>query len=319
MKKTTRALALALLTVLLVASCASLIACSGAKDALEGYQLPLTLVKDDFTLPREIGEGVKVKWKSDNDAIKIVTRRGEDYLAKVTLGETVQKVTLTVSATGAGSKDFNVNVQALNASLFATEYVFPQEGLEVSKDFELEQKFDNRGKTATIKWSVDEDFQKYISVQNNSKCVVSVPAETTRVEIRGTFTYNGKDSDKPFSFFVSQPKSEREEINHWYNNASYTMNVSGYVTGIGTPYDTGYSNATFYMIDDNMTAGYYLYRSKSNSPDDGANLKVVGDRATFTVPAGVVKKWSYFAIVRNFDESEVVVDVPAEGRVNIDD
>ena len=281
MKKTNRALAFVLLTVLLVASVATLVSCGGAKDAIEGYQLSITTVKDDFTLPREIGEGVKVNWKSDNDAIKIIKRRGEDYLAQVTLADTVQQVKLTVSATGGGSKDFVVTVQALNAMLFANEYVFPQEGLEVSQDFDLAQDCENRGKKATITWSVDEKYQQYISVENNSKCVVSVPADTTKVELKGTFKYNGGEATKPFTFYVAQPKDHREEVDYWYNNASFTMNVSGYVTGIATPYDSSYSNATFYIVDDDMCAGYYLYRSKSASATDGENLKV-GAHVTVT-------------------------------------
>lgn len=282
MKKTNRALALAVLIALLVTSLVTLVACGAAKDALEGYQLPVTSVKDDFVLPRVIGENTKVKWKSDNDAIEIVKRRGEDYLAKVTLGDTTQKVTLSVSATGAGSKDFTVNVQALNAMLMANEYVFPQEGLEVSQAFDLEQTFENRGKTATITWSVDEKYKDVISVSaDNAKCLVDVPAETTRVEINGTFSYNNAEATKPFTFYVSQPKSPREEINHWYNNSSYTINVSGYVTGIATPYDSSYSNATFYMVSDDMVAGYYLYRAKSNSAADGDALKV-GAHVTVT-------------------------------------
>ena len=55
---------------------------------------------------------------------------------------------------------------------------------------------------------------------------------------------------------------------------------------------------------------------------EGANLKVNGNRATFTVPAGTVKQWKYFAIVKDFNTVEVedpkqdtgnVTDDPADG------
>ena len=281
MKKTNRAIALAVLLVMLATSVIALAACSGAKDALEGYQLAITSVKEDFTLPRKIGDNVSVKWKSDNDAIKIVKRAKQDYLAQVTLGDTVQKVTLTASAGGA-TKDFQVNVQALNAMFFANEYKLPQEGMEVSESFALEQTFETRGKTATITWNVADQFKSVISVSaDNATCNVTLPAETTMVEIEGTFSYNNKTATKPFAFYVSQPKSEREEINHWYNNGSYTINTSGYVTGIATPYDSVFGNATFYIVADNMESAYYLYRSKASSAADGGALKV-GAHVTVT-------------------------------------
>ena len=279
MKKTNRAIALAVLIALLVTSLVTLVACGGAKDALEGYQLSVTSVKDDFVLPRVIGEKTKVKWKSDNDAIEIVKRRGEDYLAKVTLGDTTQKVTLTVSASGAGSKDFTVNVQALNAMLMANEYAFPQEGLEVSESFDLDQTFENRGKTANITWSVDDQYKDYINVVE-TKCVVTVPPETTKVEIKGTFSYNNSEATKPFTFYVAQPKTHREEVNDWYARTNVTMGISGYVTGIASEFAEKYTNMSLYIVDDDFCSGYYLYQTGCSAAD-AADLKI-GSHVTVT-------------------------------------
>lgn len=44
---------------------------------------------------------------------------------------------------------------------------------------------------------------------------------------------------------------------------------------------------------------------------EGANLKVNGARATFTVPAETVRQWKYFAIVKSFNTVEV--EDPKEG------
>ena len=44
---------------------------------------------------------------------------------------------------------------------------------------------------------------------------------------------------------------------------------------------------------------------------EGANLKVNGARATFTVPAETVRQWKYFAIVKSFNT--VDVEVPGQG------
>lgn len=50
---------------------------------------------------------------------------------------------------------------------------------------------------------------------------------------------------------------------------------------------------------------------------EGANLVVNGDRARFSATAGTVRKWTYFAIVKNTDS--VNVNVPQEAPGTTDD
>lgn len=50
---------------------------------------------------------------------------------------------------------------------------------------------------------------------------------------------------------------------------------------------------------------------------EGANLKVSGDRVTFTADAETINKWHYFAVVDNFEA--VPVDTPTEAGDNTED
>lgn len=315
MKKTTKVLSLLLLTVLLASCCVSLIACSGAKDALAAYipSFANKTVKSDFTLPRTIGDNVKVSWKSDNPAIEVVKRNGEDYLAKVTLADTVQKVTLTVSASGAGSKDFTVNVQAINSVLFATQYIFPQDNLEVYADFALETSTEYNGKTATISWSVPDAYKEWLSIESNGTvCHVVNPAELTKVEITATFTYNGSSTSMDYTMYVTQPKSHRETVNGWYADSNVSIEISGYVVGIATAYSDSYNNVSMYVVDDDMCSGYYLFRSKGSASDGAAlapGVHVTISNATST---------DYNGLWETTNSSTFVVDsdIPAK---NIDE
>ena len=49
---------------------------------------------------------------------------------------------------------------------------------------------------------------------------------------------------------------------------------------------------------------------------EGANLQVSGNRVTFTVKAGVIRQWKYFAIVVRDKFNTVDVENPAEGTDN---
>lgn len=284
MNKTKKLICLAVLTVLLLSSVIALAACGGnAKETIESYMPSFSgkSVKDDFELPRTIGDNVKVSWKSSNpDAIEVVTRgKNETYLAKVKLGDTVQAVTLTVSAGGA-SKDFTVNVQALNATLIASEYEFKYNRAEVSEDFDLPATAEVRGVTAQITWSVDPKYSEYIEVKDG-RCVITLPSETTKVEINATFSYNNTTATMPYTFYVAQPKSHRESVNAWYQSANVTLaEVRGYVVGIATAYSDSFNNISMYIVDEDMCSGYYLYRCKG-SAEDAAKL-AVGVHVTIT-------------------------------------
>ncbi len=284
MNKTKKLICLAVLTVLLLSSVIALAACGGnAKETIESYMPSFSgkSVKDDFELPRTIGDNVKVSWKSSNpNAIEVVTRgKNETYLAKVKLGDTVQTVTLTVSAGGA-SKDFTVNVQALNATLIASEYEFKYNRAEVSEDFDLPATAEVRGVTAQITWSVDPKYSEYIEVKDG-RCVITLPSETTRVEINATFSYNNTTATMPYTFYVAQPKSHRESVNAWYQSANVTLaEVRGYVVGIATAYNDNFNNISMYIVDEDMCSGYYLFRCKG-SAEDAAKL-AVGVHVTIT-------------------------------------
>ncbi len=283
MKKTNRIICLAILMVLLLTSVIALAACGKSKTALESYMPSFanSSVKDDFELPRTIGDGVKVKWKSNNeDAIEIEKRGSkESYIAHVHLGDQVQAVTLTVSATGAGKKDFIVNVQALNAMLIAQEYEFKQKGAEVSADFELPTEVTVRGVTATVTWSVDAQYSEWLSVSGTT-CHVTVPAETTRVEIKATFSYKGNTATMPYTFYVAQPKTQREIINNWYNNTDVSMpEFDGYIVGIAGAYDESYGNGSYYVVSENLEFGMYLYQA---TPSGNLDKAVPGTHITVT-------------------------------------
>lgn len=262
-----------LVVVMVLCCCLTLAACNNKTNVLDNYifEMDGTTVSDDFVLPATIG-GEKAEWKSNNGAVQI-QKRESDVLAKVTLPEKdAVEVTLTVTVKKV-SKSYTVRVKALDVYDFMNNYVFPKNKATIVENFDLETEFAYRGKKATIAWSVDENYELYIKVINDGKTLQVTPqGQQTPVEIRGTFTYGTETASQSYRMTVYKEMEGMELVNYWYTNTDVSVDMSGYVVAIAVAYSDSYGNVSLYMVNDDFTAGYYVFRVKTTA-EHAAKLK----------------------------------------------
>ncbi len=267
---------IAVLAIVMVLCCVTLAACNdkNTTDVLDNYICDIdgTTVSADFTLPAKIG-GESVEWKSDKENISL-QNRGEDWLAKVSFPESGEvEVTLTVSVKNA-SKSYKVRVKALDVYDFMNNYTFPKDKATVVENFALEREFTYAGKKATIAWSVDQEYELYIKVSEDGNTLEVTPQGTqTEVRVKATFTYGGVSAPQSYRMTVYKEMKGLELVNYWYTNTGVSIDMSGYVVEIATEYSESYGNVSLYMVNDEKTAGYYLYRVKLANASDAAKLK----------------------------------------------
>lgn len=296
---------IAVLAIVMVLCCVTLAACNDKNDTnvLDSYIFDMdgTTVTDDFTLPATIG-GEAAEWKSEGTAIQL-EKRESDWLAKVTLPETgLVDVNLTVTVKKS-SKSYTVRVKALDVYDFMNSYVFPKDKATIVDNFDLETEFAYKGKTATIAWSVDEDHELYIKVINNGKTLQVTPqGNQTPVKVKATFTYNGVSASQSYRMTVYKTMEGLELVNYWYTNTGVSIDMSGYVVLIGTAYSSSYNNVTLYMVNDDFTAGYYLYRVKTT--DEHAAKLAPGVHITVTGTTNT----NYNGLVETNAGGKLVVD-----------
>ena len=296
---------IAVLAIVMVLCCVTLAACNDKNDTnvLDSYIFDMdgTTVTDDFTLPATIG-GEAAEWKSEGTAIQL-EKRESDWLAKVTLPETgLVDVNLTVTVKKS-SKSYTVRVKALDVYDFMNSYVFPKDKATIVDNFDLETEFAYKGKTATIAWSVDEDYELYIKVINNGKTLQVTPqGNQTPVKVKATFTYNGVSASQSYRMTVYKTMEGLELVNYWYTNTGVYIDMSGYVVLIGTAYSSSYNNVTLYMVNDDFTAGYYLYRVKTT--DEHAAKLAPGVHITVTGTTNT----NYNGLVETNEGGKLVVD-----------
>lgn len=265
---------IALLAVVMVVCCFTLVACNNkAEDIINSYifEQDGLLVVEDFTLPLEIG-GQKAKWASNSEYVTLEKRK-DDWLAKVSYPEQ-DYVDVTITLTiGNASKDFKVTVKAIDEYSFMDSYVFLKDKATISADFDLDSTFKIGDKSCSITWSVKPEYELYLKISDDGKkCIVYTQSEPTPVEITATFEYQGRPATKSYSMSVYQELSGLELVDYWYSNTGVSIEMSGYVVLIGTEYASSYNNVTLYMVNDDYTAGYYLYRVKTTDAH-AANLK----------------------------------------------
>lgn len=296
---------IAVLAIVMVLCCVTLAACNDKNDTnvLDSYIFDMdgTTVTDDFTLPATIG-GEAAEWKSEGTAIQL-EKRESDWLAKVTLPETgLVDVNLTVTVKKS-SKSYTVRVKALDVYDFMNSYVFPKDKATIVDNFDLETEFAYKGKTATIAWSVDEDHELYIKVINNGKTLQVTPqGNQTPVKVKATFTYNGVSASQSYRMTVYKTMEGLELVNYWYTNTGVSIDMSGYVVLIGTAYSSSYNNVTLYMVNDDFTAGYYLYRVETT--DEHAAKLAPGVHITVTGTTNT----NYNGLVETNAGGKLVVD-----------
>lgn len=253
-----------------------------AAETLRYYTLQVTTTKDDFTLPKVIGqsadfEGIEVEWTSSNtNVIAVQDREGDTYLAKVTQDSDPHKVTLTVKhKTTNASKEFEVTVPAFDVYDFSDNYVLLQDSRIVDTTFALDSQWTYKQRTAQITWALKnaEELAPYARVEGSQFIIDDVP-ETGYVvaDLEGTFSYNNDTVTKEYHPRVGDVIDPMAQAYDWYTHEGASQTFSGYVVGIGEVYSS-YGNATLYIMSDNGDFGLYAYRSKASSAE-GAQLKL---------------------------------------------
>lgn len=275
-----------LVVVMVLCCCLTLAACNNKTNVLDNYifEMDGTTVSADFTLPSTIG-GEKANWTSDKDNVRL-EKRESDWLAKVTLPkEGSVEVKLTVSVKKA-SKSYTVRVKALDVYDFMNNYVFPKNKATIVDNFDLETEFTYKGEKATIAWSVAEQYELYIKViEDGKKLQVTPQSKQTPVDIKATFTYKGVSSSQNYHMTVYKTLEGMELVNYWYNNTPVSVDMSGYVVSIARNFDEKFGNVSFYMVNDDFSAGYYIYNVKSNAEQSaklapGVHVTVTGTTNT---------------------------------------
>lgn len=276
---------IALLAVLLVASCiVGIVACNDNKtereNVLDNYIFESNgqVVSEDFVLPGTIGDRT-VTWSSDNTAVVAVALSNVDgnWTATITPPEgNTATVTLTVTE-GEFTRTFTVQVKPIDVYDIIGGYKFSKERATVTADFDLDSTATYKGKSANIAWSVDEAYKAYISVDTTGDhgpvCKVNPQAEVTAVQIKATFTYGSETATKTYRMNVYREMKGLELVDYWYNNTGVSIEMSGWVVEVGTAYSSTYKNITFYMVNDDGTAGYYLYRTEAKDDATGEAIK----------------------------------------------
>ncbi|MBR3864949.1 MAG: hypothetical protein IKJ19_07570 [Clostridia bacterium] len=288
MKKTL----LVILSLVLALSCFGLVACSKTdpQATLDMYifEKDGQTISEDFVLPGTIGE-FKATWSSNSDLITLTEVEADkengierQYVAKVGLPTERTAVDLTVLFKSKRiSKTFTVYVNPLSVYDFSGSYNFVNNNGTVVEDFALDTSCEFKGHTATIAWSVDEEYANYLEISEDGKtCYVYPSSLNPQVKINATFTYNGVSTTKSYRMTVSEQKEPLQEVDYWYTNTGVGIVMSGYVVTIGTVYSDEYKNVTLYMVNDDFTAGYYLYRVKTD--DANAALLQPGVHITVT-------------------------------------
>lgn len=304
-------LLIALLVVICVLSCVGLVACD-YKTKIDNYVFTIgdgSVINEDFVLDGII-YGTKVKWESSDEYVIKLTKKSytdvdDDghsqkdikFTATVTRPAEDTEVKLTLSM-GSQKRVFTVWVTAVDVNDIMSDFVFPQEMTTVTEDFTLATshtyKQDNEAeadkysdKTATISWKVeDEESKNYVSIDTeNHKCIVTNNNLDPQVHIKGTFTYGVQQQSKVFTFNVTTKKEHKEQVNYWYNNTGVSQDMEGYVVAIAQPYNIQYGSVTFYMMDDDMCCGYYIYgancdEANGNKIAPGVYVKVTGTTNT---------------------------------------
>lgn len=263
-----------LIAVVMVVCSLTLVACSNKDaDIITNYifEQEGQIVESDFVLPLTISEK-KAEWTSNSQYVTL-TKREENWLASVSYPEKdIEDVTLTLTI-GSASKDFVVRVKAIDEITFMDNYVFKQDKGTVAANFALDRTYEFKGKTCNISWSVDQAYELYIKISDDgNQCLVFEQSESTPVVIKATFEYQGNTATKSYSMNVYQQLEGLELVDFWYSNTGVSIEMSGYVVLIGTEYSSSYNNVTLYMVNDDYTAGYYLYRVKTTD-EHAANLK----------------------------------------------
>ena len=181
-----------------------LVACGGPNVADEALKLlivdPVGYVETDFQLPGTImynGVEYDLTWTSNNEHIVISDVVEVDdvkyYVAQVVRPTNDEGAEIIVTAHlnidgKKATKDFEYTLYPIDVFEVADAYKFSKANKALTEELELETSTEYCGLTATIEWSVPENYTKYYTIENN--IVKFNVQKDVEVKIDATFTYN---------------------------------------------------------------------------------------------------------------------------------
>ena len=233
-----------------------------------------------------------ITWTTNNSCLTVSseTNTAGYYTVHVTrpdnaMIEVTLTATLTISANNTATKTFAYKVYPINVYDLYDNFNFEHKGVKVQEGstIDLPTSTSFGGKTGTITWASESSLVT-IASDNASATFGSVDKEEA-IELVGTLSYNGEEVTMKYNLTVTPFISTFELVKEWYENTGVTQVLSGYVVDIAANYDANYGNVSLYIINDDFTAGYYLYRVKTDAENGpkialGVHVTVTGSTNT---------------------------------------
>lgn len=225
------------------------------------------LVEGPLTLPkyyRDNGEIKILTWRTSQDCVYYVDNALKNGYLLAYFIYPSQETQVTFSTTVNGSlKTFSVTVRAIEIGDFAYAYDFPQNDVyyqkNVYENFTLDREFEYQGRTATIDWSISDEYKDVIELSDDGNlCIVHPTNVSSFVKINATFTYNGEELSIDYSFCVKYDDDPAVNVKAWYTYDTY-ISFDGYVVAIAKPYDATYNCYCLYAISEDLSYGFYLH------------------------------------------------------------
>ncbi|MBO5711910.1 MAG: hypothetical protein J6R47_03640, partial [Acholeplasmatales bacterium] len=273
-------------------------------------------VDADFYVVGEMKSGediYEITWESDNACLSvsdtkneagyytIFVNRPEDEAQTITL-----TATLIVSKNNTAQKDFEFRVYPIDVYDLLDNFAFEHKGVkvEMGSTIDLPVTTEYKGAVANITW---ESTNPEVTISTDyKKASFATVVIDTDIKLTATITYKGESTKITYNLTIAPFATDFEKLKEWYENDGITQILSGYVVELGEAYSESYQNISMYIINDDFTGGYYLYRVKMDA-NEASQLKV-GAHVTAT---GTVNT-NYSGLMDTSAGGNVVVDEEIE-------
>ncbi|MDE6584829.1 MAG: hypothetical protein K2K15_05445 [Anaeroplasmataceae bacterium] len=187
--------------------------------------------------------------------------------------------------------------------------ILPEDRTTVAGDFTVPATVAHGNEKFDVTWtSNNTELLKFeASTEDASRVVakVTLPTDETKtVDFRATVSCNDTTGSKDFKIRIKKYSDPKETFYSFYDNASKgeSYNLSGWILALEA-YNTQYSSASIYLLDESLEGAYYCYSVKM-SLDFYNGLKIgspVTVSVTSTVYNGLIETKSSGSIVANKD------------------
>ena len=242
-----------------------------------------TYVSGDFEVTGSLfykGTKYDLVWTSDNACLSVaetVNDKG-NYLISVARPETEKQVaTLTASLTigsDTKTKEFTYSLYPIDVYEISDAYSFKYANKAVKEGFALDTETSYEGKKATITWSVPEASASILTINGNNVEFEPVDADTL-VQLVATFSYNGEEAKRPFSFTLVSPVVAPTVVTEFQDGDTFKLGLNQ--EGLGA-----------YIYFSGVMNGYYMATTENGSEAADVTIHVVegGYQLSFVDDAG---------------------------------